>query len=202
MQNSAKQSTRRGRRKSYISTWDQESQKKYNEVVNTQSPTEADCKASDLINHLNQNRRQRWEEAVESIDFSHSSRLTWQTFNRLIGRFNRLKRCSVSLNTIAHQLLCNGRHKNVDKEATRAVKQEIKQLWSTPTSNSKLSSPFTTHELEIAVNQVKCRKAMSIDKILPEFLKHSDGNFRNWLKRFFHYVFNDLLFLRSGEKLQ
>ena len=124
MQNSAKQSIPHGRRKSYISTWDQESQKKYNEFVNAQSPTEADCNASDLID-LNQNRRQRWEEAVESIDFSHSSRLAWQTFNRLIGLSNRPKKCPVYPNAIAHQLLCNGRHKNVDNEATRAVKQEI-----------------------------------------------------------------------------
>ena len=82
VQNSAKQSIPRGQRKSYISTWEQESQKRYNEFVNAQSPTEADCKASDLINHLNHNRRQRWEEAVESIDFSLSSRLAWQTFQQ------------------------------------------------------------------------------------------------------------------------
>ena len=136
MQNSAKKSIPRGRRKSYISTLDQESQKKYNEFVNAQSPTEADCKASDLIYYLNQNRRQRCEESVESTDVSHSICLAWQTFNRLTGSSNRLKKCPVFPNAIAHQLLCNGRNKNVDKEATRAVKQEIKQLWSTPTSKT------------------------------------------------------------------
>ena len=67
----------------------------------------------------------------------------------------------------------------MDKEATRAVKQEVKQLWSTPTSNKELSSPFTTRELETAIGQVKCGKAMGPDKIPPEFLKHSGGNFRN-----------------------
>ena len=137
-------------RKSYILTWDQESQKKYNEFVNAQSPTEADCKASNLIVHLNQNCRQRWKEAVESIEFSNSSHLAWQTFNRPTGHSNGLKKCPVSPNAIAHQLLCNGHHKNVKKEATGAVKQEIRQLWSTPTSNMELSSPFTTHELETA----------------------------------------------------
>ena len=97
-------------------------------ILHTQSPTEADYKASDLRDHLNQNRRQRWEEAVESIDFCHSSRLARQTFNRLTGHSNRTKKCPVYPNAIGHQLLCNGRYKNVDEEATRAVKQEIKQL--------------------------------------------------------------------------
>ena len=185
MQIFAKQSIPRRQRKSYISTWDYESQKKYYEFVNAQSPTETDCKASDLINHPNQNRRQRWEEAVESIDFSYSSRLAWQTFNRLTGHSNRPKKCSVSPNAIVHQLLCNGRYKNMDKKTTRDVKQEIKQLWSTPTSNTKLSSPFTTRVLKTALDQVKCGKAMRPDKIPPEFLKHSGDNFRNWLRRFF-----------------
>ena len=73
----------------------------------------------------------------------------------------------------------------MDKEATRAVKQEIKQLWSTPTSNTDLSSPFTTRELKTAIGQVKCGKAKNPDKISPEFLKHSGGNFRKRLRRFF-----------------
>ena len=85
----------------------------------------------------------------------------------------------------AHQLLCNGRYKNLDKEATRAVKQEIKQLWSTPPSNTELSSPFTTRERETAIGLVRCEKAMGPDKIPPEFLKHSGSSFRNWLRRFF-----------------
>ena len=95
MQISAKQSILRKQRKSHILTWDQESQKKYNELVNAQSPTQADCKVYDLIDHLNQNRRQHLEEAVESIDFSHSSRLAWQTFNILTGCSNRPKKCPV-----------------------------------------------------------------------------------------------------------
>ena len=113
MQNFAKQSISRGRKKSYISIWDQESQKKYNKFVNAQIPTEANCKVSNLIDHLNQNRRQRWEDPVESIDFSHSSRLSWHIFNRLTGCSNRPKKCPVFPNAIAHQLLCNSHHKNV-----------------------------------------------------------------------------------------
>ena len=128
----AKQCMPRGRRKFYIPTWDQESQMKYDEFVNARRPSEADHKANDLIEHLNQNRRKRWEEAVESMDFSHSSRVAWQTFNRLTGRSNKPKKCPVSPNAIAHQLLCNGRNKNADKDVTRAVKREIKQHLGIP----------------------------------------------------------------------
>ena len=183
--NTAKQCIPRGRRKSYIPTWDQESQTKYDEFVNARRPSEADHKANDLIQHLNPNRRKRWVEAVESMDFSHSSRVAWQTFNRLTGRSNKPKKCPVSPNAIAHQLLCNGRYKNADKDVTRAVKREIKQHWVSPTCNTELSVPFSTQELDSAIGHLKCGKAMGPDKIPPEFLKYSGETFRTWLSKFY-----------------
>ena len=156
--NTAKQCIPRRRRKSYIPTWDQKSQMKYDEFANARRPSEADHKANDLIEHLNQNRRKRWEEAVESMDFSHSSRVAWQTLNRLTGRSNKPKKCTVFPNAIAHQLLCNGRYKNADKDVTRAVKREIKQHWASPTCNTELSVPFSTQELDSATEHLKCGK--------------------------------------------
>ena len=80
------------------------------------------------------------------------------------------------------------------------MKQEIKQLWSTPTSNTELSSPFTTCDLETAIGQVKCGKAMGRDKIPPEFLKYSGDNFRNWLRRFFSLCLQRLVIPQIGRK--
>ena len=47
-------------------------------------------------------RKQRWEGTVESIDFTHSSRVVWKTFNRFTERSSQpdniqpefLKHCS------------------------------------------------------------------------------------------------------------
>jgi len=49
------------------------------------------------------------EKAVNSIDFSHSSRKAWSTINKLTGRSGRSSPlCPVSANYIASQLARTG----------------------------------------------------------------------------------------------
>ena len=51
----------------------------------------------------------RWSEAVQTIDFSHSSRKAWSILNSLTGRSRRSPRhCAVSANAIASVLVNNG----------------------------------------------------------------------------------------------
>jgi len=46
-------------------------------------------------------KQERWEEAVNSIDFLHSSRKAWSTINKLTGRSGRSSRvCPISANSI------------------------------------------------------------------------------------------------------
>ena len=53
----------------------------YNKFLEAEPGDEATTKASDLIECL-----ERWEETVQGINFTHSSRLAWKTFNCLTGR--------------------------------------------------------------------------------------------------------------------
>jgi len=48
--------------------------------------TDSDRAASSLHSRLDQKRQERWEEAVSSIDFSHSSSKVWSTINKLTSR--------------------------------------------------------------------------------------------------------------------
>ena len=36
--------------------------------------------------HLDEKQKERWSDAVNSINFTHSSRLAWNTCNNLTGR--------------------------------------------------------------------------------------------------------------------
>jgi len=66
----------------------------------------------DLLSWLVQKRRERWEEAVNSIDFPNSSRKAWSTINKLTGRCEHSFRLRpVSANSIASWFLKNGTHK-------------------------------------------------------------------------------------------
>ena len=57
------------------------------------------------------------EEAVNSIDFSHSNRKTWTTINKFTGRSGHSSLLfPVSANSIASQLVKNGAHKTRDHE--------------------------------------------------------------------------------------
>ena len=108
----AKKAIPRGFRRRYIPNWDDECDIRYNEFLRAEPGDKASAKASQLTDCLDKKRRERWEETVQGIDFTHSSRKAWKTFNRLTGRSSRPTQCPVTANSIAKQLLANGRFKD------------------------------------------------------------------------------------------
>jgi len=62
-----------GHIQNYIPSWSKECEKLLNEYEQTQS----DITADQLIRLLDEERRQRWVKAMEEMDFSHSSRKSW-----------------------------------------------------------------------------------------------------------------------------
>ena len=119
--NYAKHSIRRGYNKNYIPCWDDECEQLYKEHIDSEN-TEYASTATSLLNVLDEKRRQRWNETVSSIDFADSSRKAWQTLNRRTGRSTlQTGKCPVTANSIAAQLVQNGRLPNHDREFTRQV---------------------------------------------------------------------------------
>ena len=182
----AKSSIPRGFRPQYVPTWDEECTSLYKDFLEAE-PGEDDAsdKASALTDCLNKKRRKRWEETVQGIDFTHSSRLAWKTLNRLTGRGPKPSRCPVTANSIAKQLLGNGKYNEASKTHALDVKRETSSLWHAPGVDSHLSEPFTTEEIIKAVNQLKSGKAQGPDNIPPEFLINCGQKCTDWLRVFF-----------------
>ena len=139
----AKQCIPCGRRKNYVPCWDKECETLYHSFIRAPVGTASDRAASSLLSRLQQ-KKEQWEEAVNSIVFSHSSRKAWRTINKLTDRYGRSSRvCPVSANSIASQLVKNGAHKTSDREPTRLVNKQLSDLWkiATPEGHS-ISEPF------------------------------------------------------------
>ena len=118
-----------------------------------------------MTDHLNKKRKDRWEETVEGIDFTHSSRLAWKTFNRLTSRSPKPPQCLVTANSIAEQLPTNCRFKNANKDHADAVKHYSSKLWQCPGADGFLSTPFSPEELSIVIGQLKSGKAQGPNNI-------------------------------------
>jgi len=145
--------------------------------------TASDRAASSLISRLQQKKQERWQEAVNSIDFLHSSPKAWRTVNKLTGRSGRSSRvCPLSANSIASQLVKNGAHKTSDREPTRLVNKELSDLWKIPTPEGySISEPFRPGEFAAALRRLKPGKSPGLDSIFPEFILHAGSALKSWL---------------------
>ena len=107
------------------------------------SGTDSNRAPSSLLFRLEQ-KQERWEKAVNSIDFSHSSRKAWSTINKLTGRSGRSSPlCPVSANYIASQLAKNGAHRTGGRDSTRLNNKQLPDLWKIPIpEDHSMSEPF------------------------------------------------------------
>ena len=160
----AKQCIPRSRRKNYVPCWDKECE------TLCCSFTRA---ASSLLPRLGQKKQERWEEAVNSIGFSHYSRKAWRTINKLTGGSGPSFQQWISANSTASQLVKNGAHRTGDRESIRLVNKELSDLWkiTTPEGHS-ISEPFRQEELAAALRRLKPRKSPGLGSIFPEFILH------------------------------
>ena len=109
--------------------------------------------ATALLSKLDRKRRDRWSEAVRSIDFSHSSRKAWSILNNLTGRSRHSPRhCPVSADAIASQLVRNGKYGAADRKSSRLVFQEVSDLWRATTPDAvNISDNFSQREFAAAL---------------------------------------------------
>ena len=143
--------------------------------------------ATALLAKLDKKRRNRWSEAVRSIDFSHSSRKAWSILNNLITGRSRYSpcHCSVSANAIASQLVRNGKYEAVDRKSSRLVYQEVSDLWRATTPDPvNIFDNFLQREFTAALQHLKPGKAPGPDSIIPEFILHAGAALKSWLRDF------------------
>ena len=120
-----------------------------------------------LVVKLDRKRRDRWSEAVRSIDIPHSCRKAWSILNNLTDRSQHSPRhCSVSADAIASQLVRNGRYEAVDRKSSRLVIQEVSDLWRATTLDPvNISDTFSLREFTSTLQHLKLGKAPGPDSI-------------------------------------
>ena len=129
-----KRSITRGCRNNPLPCWDSEGENLYRVFLKSDGNNSSRA-ATALLTRLDRKRRDRWSEAVQSIDFSHSSRKAWSILNTLTGRSRHSScRCPVSADAIATQLVRNERYENVNCASSRLISQEVSNLWRATTS--------------------------------------------------------------------
>jgi hypothetical protein len=180
----AKKHILRGFRSNYVPCWDEECNKLLHTHNQATTKAERARAATDLMTLLNNKRKERWTETVESIDFTNSCRRAWQTINKLTGQAAKSKPCPITADDIAVQLITNGRFPNAYKELTRKTNNEVNDLHRAPSADANLSGDFTKDEFKLATKHLKPRKAAGIDNIHPEFIMHQGNKATGWLISF------------------
>ena len=90
--------------------------------------------ATALLAKLDRKQRYRWSEAVQSIDFSHSSQKAWSILNNLTCWSQQTpNHCPITANAIGSQLVRNGRYEAVNCKSSQLVFQEVSDLWRATT---------------------------------------------------------------------
>ena len=128
--------------------------------------------ATALLAKLDRKRRDRWSQAVRSIDFSQSSRKAWSILNKLTGRSRHSPRhCPVSADAIASQLVKNGKYEAVNRKSSRLVSQAVSDLWRATTPDAvNISDNFSQREFAAALQHLKPGKAPGSDFICSELI--------------------------------
>ena len=170
----AKKSIPCGRRKNYRPCWDAECEALYQAFLRAPQDEGSNTAASVLLTRLNKRRRKRWSEAVNAIDFTHSSRLAWNAISNLTGRTRQSHRpCPISANSVASQLVTSGTYKTNDRAFTRLV-LKVSELWRIPASAHKcISGDFFLKEFARSLQMLKPGKAPGTDSICRKLIIHA-----------------------------
>ena len=111
----AKKCIPRSRRRNRIPSRDAECENLYQTFLQYPEGHESSRAATALLARLDRKRRDRWSEAVQNINFSHTSRVAWSALNNLTGRSRQYpQQCPVLANAIASELVKNGKYEGAN----------------------------------------------------------------------------------------
>ena len=143
--NAAKRAIPRGRRNHYTPCWDDQCQnllEKYQKAAISDQSTIANS----LCSYINEKCRKRWEDSIEQIDFTYSSRKAWFLLNRLTGKAKQFTPVPVTANAIASRLVENSRYKKLDRQYSISVCKAVNQLTADTHSDVNLCEEVSNTE--------------------------------------------------------
>lgn len=174
----------RGYRKEYIPCWSEDSDRLYNEFIETESPEVA----KELMQSLDDARRSKWIHTVENIDMRRSSRKAWSLIRKLGGASKQTNRKPrMSANRIARRVVRMSKAP-ANKNFTSRITKKYRELRKRTPKTGNLSRSFSVNEVNEGLSAMKNGKASGLDAIYPEFLKHSGTRTRIWLSLFFSNI--------------
>lgn len=181
----AKRTIPRGYRKDYIPGWSSENEKLYQRYQTQPSQELADA----ILQSLNEARKVKWNNLMENMNFTHSSRRSWKLLNKLGNQHQTIQdQPQVSANAIASRLVNISNSVQLSKPEKLKMKRLLKKLRNTA-NVTYLAEPFTMEQLLMAVKLLRKGKAAGFDGIYPEFIQHLGVSSLNWLLKFY----NDIL---------
>ena len=113
---------------------------------------------------------ERWEEAVSSIDFSHSSRKAWRTINITAGIGAPLA-CALSRQSPSPRSSWRTGHRGRGPRGNQARQQAaVRPMEDSNTWGSQYLWTFRPEELAAALRRLKTGKSPELDSIFSEFI--------------------------------
>jgi hypothetical protein len=181
----AKRTIPRGFRKEYIPCWSAETNTLYNEYQQHPSPASADA----ILNSLNAARKEKWNDLMTNMNFTHTSRSSWNLLRKL-GAAKQTKNSATNINpnSIASRLLNVSNSVKLSKNKIQKMKRSLNKKRKNTRPSAELSRNFSFEELKSAIGSTKIRKAAGFDGIFPEFFKHLGPFALRWLLSFFNNI--------------
>ena len=181
----AKMTIPRGYQNNCIPCWNAECESLYKTFLQSPQGDDSSLAATALLAKLDRKRRDRWSEAVRSIDFSHSSRKAWSILNNLTGRLRHSPRhCPVTAD-------CYCISAGLEMEDTRLLTASHLDLslkkcvtFGGPQHPVNISDNFSQREFTAALQHLKSGKAPGPDSIFPELILHAGAALKSWLRDF------------------
>ena len=180
----AKKHINRGYRKQYIPCWSPMCNNLFTDYMKTDN---VDL-GRELLDELNNCRKDRWTNDIQGMDFKHSSRKAWSLLRKL-GCANQSKAPpgKISANEVASRLVQNSKQP-MSKHRTKSVKKELHHQRRVTSDDPLYSGEFTMLELETAIKDLKIRKAPGFDNIFAEFIKNFGLSTKIWILGFFNLI--------------
>lgn len=177
----AQKSIPRGARKEYTPCWTKECSEllhNFNEHGDNQTEDK-------LISLLDEERKKRWHETVENLNFTHSSRESWSLLKKLGETHLRSRKPTrISPDQISMKILETSKIK-VTKEQKKKLRGNMDLSQAECVEEPTLVGRVTENEVLNALQHTKSAKAAGVDEILPEFLKNMGEKGVTWLAKLF-----------------
>nr|XP_060616102.1 uncharacterized protein LOC132765855 [Anolis sagrei ordinatus] len=132
--------------------------------------------AQSIVSSISEAKKEQWIKLITEVDMGRSSQKAWRLLRRLSNDPSQTNtHANIKADQIAHQLLKNGKPNLATKVGKKPIARQPE------IENNNLHEPFTSTELDMALNKCKNGKAAGLDDLRMEQIKNFGPKARRWL---------------------